>query len=37
MKVSASVSRLGLRMVEFIGVREFNCEEPLKLDKLELK
>ena len=24
-------------MVEFVGVGEFNCEEPLKLDKLEFE
>ena len=33
--VTIRLSAPDLEMVEFIGVGEFNCEEPLKLDKLE--
>lgn len=35
--VTIRLSAPDLKMVEFIGVGEFNCEEPLKLDKLEFE
>ena len=35
--VTIRLSAPDLEMVEFIGVGEFNCEEPLKLDKLEFE
>ena len=35
--VTIRLSAPDLEMVEFIGVGEFNCEEPLKLDELSFE